>query len=479
MYQKKDVSWIKHGDFELIDIFCMELSFFISYIIRHYDLGTEKIYIYLRMGIILFLIDCIVIIFGNNYKDILVRNKWQELYAVFQHVTIVQLLFLLYEYVTKEAEILSRSVFVSTWVSSVVCCFFARCVWKKVIRKKLGIEKYQRKMMVISSKNNIAKCLANIHQKEYREFKVNSIVFLHEVPQNGQHNDNICTLYGENEMLEYIRQEVVDEVLIDVWKNKDELSELTEMFLKMGVTVHIGMRAFPEKLPNYTVEKIGTSYVITSSVKMAEGWELAGKRLLDIIGAIVGLVIMAIAYVFIAPIIKKESPGPVFFKQERVGRNGRIFNIYKFRSMYLDAEERKKDLMKYNEMQGLMFKMDNDPRIIGSGKGPGKGIGNFIRRTSIDELPQFWNILKGEMSLVGTRPPTVNEYKQYDLHHKIRLSAKPGLTGLWQVSGRSDITDFEEIVKLDTEYIENWSLGLDIILILKTIKVVFSRKGSK
>ena len=145
----------------------------------------------------------------------------------------------------------------------------------------------------------------------------------------------------------------------------------------------------------------------------------------------------------------------------------------------MDAEERKKDLMKKNEMQGLMFKMENDPRIIGSEKGPGKGIGNFIRETSIDELPQFWNILKGDMSLIGTRPPTVNEYEQYDLHHKIRLSMKPGLTGMWQVSGRSDITDFEEVVRLDTEYIENWSIGMDIRILFKTIQVVLCKKGSK
>jgi lipopolysaccharide/colanic/teichoic acid biosynthesis glycosyltransferase len=147
--------------------------------------------------------------------------------------------------------------------------------------------------------------------------------------------------------------------------------------------------------------------------------------------------------------------------------------------MYLDAEDRLKELMAQNEMQGLMFKMENDPRIIGSEAGPGKGIGNFIRKTSIDELPQFWNILKGDMSLVGTRPPTVSEYEQYDLHHKIRLSMKPGLTGMWQTSGRNEITDFEEVVKLDTEYIENWSLWLDIRLLFKTVKVVLERKGSK
>lgn len=174
-----------------------------------------------------------------------------------------------------------------------------------------------------------------------------------------------------------------------------------------------------------------------------------------------------------------KSPGPIFFAQERIGKNGKRFKMYKFRSMYMDAEERKKELMKQNRVQdGLMFKMENDPRIIGSEKGPGKGIGNFIRKTSIDEFPQFWNVLKGEMSLVGTRPPTIDEWVKYDLHHRARLAVKPGITGMWQVSGRSDITDFEEVVRLDTGYIENWSIGLDIRILLQTVKAVFKGEGS-
>ena len=144
----------------------------------------------------------------------------------------------------------------------------------------------------------------------------------------------------------------------------------------------------------------------------------------------------------------------------------------------MDAEERKKELMAQNKMQGNMFKMDNDPRIIGSEKGPGKGIGNIIRSLSIDELPQFYNILRGDMSLVGTRPPTVDEVAAYDLHHKVRLSMKPGLTGMWQVSGRSEITDFEEVVKLDKKYISEWSFMLDIKILFKTVLIVLGQKGS-
>ena len=156
--------------------------------------------------------------------------------------------------------------------------------------------------------------------------------------------------------------------------------------------------------------------------------------------------------------------------------------MYKFRSMYLDAEERKKELMEKNRVKdGMMFKLDWDPRIIGSrmvdGK-PKKGIGNYIRDLSIDEFPQFFNVLKGNMSLVGTRPPTIDEWEKYESHHRARMATKPGITGMWQVSGRSNITDFEEVVRLDTQYISEWNIGLDIKILLKTVLVVLKKEGS-
>ena len=169
--------------------------------------------------------------------------------------------------------------------------------------------------------------------------------------------------------------------------------------------------------------------------------------------------------------IKIDSKGPVIFKQTRVGLNGRHFKMYKFRSMIQDAEAKKKELMAKNKVaSGLMFKMDDDPRIT--------KVGKFIRKTSIDELPQFFNVLFGTMSLVGTRPPTVDEVSKYDTRHWRRLSVKPGITGMWQTSGRSEITDFEEVVALDKEYIDNWSMWLDIKILFKTVIQVFMRKGA-
>ena len=204
---------------------------------------------------------------------------------------------------------------------------------------------------------------------------------------------------------------------------------------------------------------------------------------MDICAGIAGCILTGIIFAFIAPAIYISSPGPIFFSQERVGKNGKKFKMYKFRSMYMDAEERKAELMKDNKLgDGKMFKLDFDPRVIGNKILPDgtkkTGIGDFIRKTSLDEFPQFLNVLKGDMSLVGTRPPLIGEVSLYELHHRARLSIKPGITGMWQVSGRSDITDFEEVVRLDKSYIENWSIGLDIKILLKTVLAVFKREGS-
>ena len=186
--------------------------------------------------------------------------------------------------------------------------------------------------------------------------------------------------------------------------------------------------------------------VMTYLVNVIDYRRMMIKRLMDIFGGGVGLLFTLLLTPFVALAIKVDSRGPVFFSQIRIGKNGRRFKMYKFRSMYIDAEERKKELMEQNEVQGLMFKMDKDPRIT--------RVGNFIRKTSIDELPQFWNVLRGDMSLVGTRPPTVDEFEQYNIYYRRRLSITPGLTGMWQVSGRSDIRDFEDVVKLDLKYID-------------------------
>jgi lipopolysaccharide/colanic/teichoic acid biosynthesis glycosyltransferase len=192
------------------------------------------------------------------------------------------------------------------------------------------------------------------------------------------------------------------------------------------------------------------------------------KRLIDILGALIGLALTILLAIPIAIAIQIDSPGPILYRQIRCGLNRRTFYIWKFRSMVVNAD-RLKHLVT-NQASGNIFKNSHDPRVT--------RVGRFLRRTSLDELPQFWNVLKGDMSLVGTRPPTVDEVMQYEPHHYERLRVKPGITGEWQVNGRSKIESFEEVVKLDIAYQQKWSIAYDIALIGKTIYAVFSRHGA-
>lgn len=214
---------------------------------------------------------------------------------------------------------------------------------------------------------------------------------------------------------------------------------------------------------------LGRPTLISHTVELDPD-QMLFKRMFDLVGGFIGLAVLILLYPILSIAIKLTSKGPVFFKQVRVGKNGKRFIIYKFRSMTMDAEERKKELMGLNECDGAVFKIKNDPRVT--------LVGKFMRKFSIDEFPQILNVLKGEMSLVGTRPPTPDEVAKYQKWHHRRISIRPGVTGLWQVSGRNKITNFDEIVKLDLNYIDNWSIWLDIKIIVKTILVLFERDSA-
>ena len=290
--------------------------------------------------------------------------------------------------------------------------------------------------------------------------------------------------YAKDTVLKYLREIWVDEVFISLPQSGVYPAELIAAIADMGIVTHVEMEELDvEQWQHQTIQKIAGTTVRTVSMTMATPLQAAMKRTLDILGGLVGCAITCLLALILGPIIYISSPGPIFFAQTRVGKNGKKFKMYKFRSMYLDAEMRKAELMAQNRVQGgLMFKLDYDPRIIGCRKLPDgtvkKGIGNFIRDWSLDEFPQFFNVLKGDLSLCGTRPPTVDEWEKYELHHRARLAIKPGITGLWQVSGRSNITDFEQVVELDKKYIREWSMGLDFRILLQTVKAVFGREGS-
>ena len=466
---KKSASFGKHLDFYILDLILFAISYVIGYVIRFgfhriEYLGTAP----LRFGLILLLIYILVSFFTRAYKSIIYRNKWIELVSAAVQVIVTMVIFLLYLYVTKQSEVLPRLMFGYVSIAAFILIWAGRCVYKAILRNAYNNNPKRAQMLIVAEQSHMDSCLASLRQQKFNDFFLSGLVIKGGSTGGTYDGERIVCSYEE--LKSYVLANVVDEVLLAIDDEKERLA-LAAYLIEAGIVVHISLDDNSENLPPAMTGQVAGRAVLTYSNNAASGTQLNIKRIFDILGGIVGLIATGILYLILAPQIKAKDPGPAFFKQKRVGKNGRIFYIYKFRSMYMDAEERKKELMAQNEMKGLMFKMEDDPRIL-------PGIGHKIRDWSLDEFPQFWNVFKGDMSLVGTRPPTVDEFSQYEAHHKSRLSFKPGITGMWQVSGRSEITDFEEIVRLDNEYIRNWNLWLDVKIIFKTIGVVLGRKGS-
>ena len=473
MYKKKKRSWVKHLDFIILDMIAAELALFIGVYIKFHSIifldRFEWYNLYQSLAKILPFIDLTGVLFTETYTGILRRTKYQEITSTVWHSLINFLGVLLYMYANQTSYYYSRFALGAFGVAMILVTYIVRVFWKRIIRRRKLLDVNKSSMIVVAESTTVDHCLSEIAHSPYTEFKVEGVVVV-DKDMTGEEIQGIPVVANADGLFEYLRKNVVDEIFLDGNTRASEES-LAGRLVEQGLTVHMSLIHTNNLMPNRIMETYGDYVVLTTSMHIANNRQAFLKRLMDVCGSIVGLILAFIAFVIFAPVIKLQSPGPVFFTQTRIGKNGRRFKFYKFRTMYIDAEERKKELMAQNEMTGNMFKMENDPRVT--------PIGHFLRKYSIDELPQFWNVLIGEMSLVGTRPPLEDEYENYALHHKARLSIKPGLTGMWQVSGRSNIKDFEQVVALDTEYISNWSLGLDIKIIFKTIAVVFGGKGSK
>ncbi len=396
-------------------------------------------------------------------EDYTKRTLMQETVSVFKTNIILAAIIAIYQLLDKSSVDFPRGLYVLTIIINVILMLIVREVIKLYLTKKY---RNKKRLLVITTSDRADRIVDKYSSIDNWANRLYGIAVI-DKDMKGDNINGVPVVANVHDMMTYMKNEIVDEVYISIRQDKaEELSAVVMQLEDMGIIVHIKLETLDAyKDYDMKLEKMGKTPVVTFANRFYDYRKLAIKRIIDIIGSIVGLVIMFIAMIFIAPAIKIESPGPVFFKQKRVGRNGRYFYIYKFRSMYMDAEERKKELMAKNEMSGLMFKMKDDPRIT--------KVGKFIRKTSIDELPQFINVFKGDMSIVGTRPPTVNEFKQYEGHHKRRLSMKPGITGMWQAYGRKTITDFEDIVSMDLDYIDNWSIMLDVKIILRTFIAVF------
>lgn len=455
------------------DAIAIVLSYYVAGIIwlgLYWEMNNRQIFSELNNNCVSILVATVITaVFYNVKNDFISRGYFEEFRSVACKSALFAAILAVYELLRRDAEGIQRGIYIVTVIVAIVIMYISRQLVKAYLKSHNESKRASRVIMV-TVKDRAKNTLSKIDEKDDWLRKIDGIVIMDE-NMTGQDINGVPVVADIHTMMKFIKNEIVDEVYIDVTDRiRERIKPMVMELEDMGVIVNLKL----EILDSYKdfdskLGYIGAVPVITFANRIYDWKGMLVKRCIDILGAIVGLIVMFIAMIFVGPAIMIESPGPIFFKQKRVGKNGRYFEIYKFRSMYMDAEERKKDLMAQNEMSGLMFKMKDDPRIT--------KVGKFIRKTSIDELPQFINVLKGDMSLVGTRPPTVAEFKQYQGHHKRRLSMKPGITGMWQAYGRNTVSDFEEIVKMDLNYIDNWSIMLDIKILFKTVQSVLTTGG--
>ena len=495
MYKRSSENWTKHLDFILLDAGCLVLSLFLAYYIycRTFNLLTNDLY--RNILILLVLIDVFIAVLLNTMHGVMHRGYFIEFSQTIKQVLLVFGVEVLLLFVMKWSGTYSRVILSLTAVFHLIFSYSTRILWKRGVRLYSG-QKEKRSMILVCAERDVETVLSRSSSEDEAEF---SGVVLTDRNATGETVCGLTVVAGLSDAAQYICREWVDEVFLytdmaglDAMQEMETetvsepeqgtVAALVDACRQMAVPIHIRVPLGGHKGRSF-VENVNGFQVVTMTTNFASPLQLFLKRLMDLLGGLVGSVFALLILLAFGPVIRKKSPGPVLFKQERVGQNGKHFRIYKIRTMYLDAEERKKEFLDQNRVEdGMMFKLDFDPRIIGNEILPDgtkkTGIGEWLREHSLDEFPQFWNVLIGNMSLVGTRPPTIDEWEKYAYHHRARLSFKPGITGLWQVSGRSKITDFEEVVRLDTEYIEHWDLGLDLRILLKTIITVFNRDGA-
>ena len=452
----------------IVDLCSLIVSMGIAFWIRYGIFYGDQIWL-LLFAIALYGLIFVLMDFSHHFFR---RGMFDEFVNVVKSELIFSAVLIMALFVMHRSADLSRLVFGYQIVINTFMMYAARVVFKQYMVKVYRNSRHSNRLLVVTSSDQAGDVIENL--KEYNEWNrtITGLVLTDEA--KAEEIGEIPVVAHREGFLNYVIRNDVDEVFIidDKLMRTPLMNEWVRELEQMGIIVDVNIDAFDLSVSGKkSLNRVGKYAAVTFARNLFSTRQMIAKRALDIVGSLVGMVILGIATIFVAPAIKLDSPGPVFFGQTRVGKNGRKVTFYKFRSMYKDAEARKKELMASNEVKGLMFKMEDDPRIT--------KVGKFIRKTSIDELPQFWNVLRGDMSLVGTRPPTVDEFEHYEAKHKCRLSMTPGLTGLWQISGRSDIKDFDEVVRLDMQYIDNWSILKDIKILILTVKVVLTGRGSR
>ena len=479
MYQKSGLPWTKYWDYILLDMVSMFLSLIAAYYVyipTDFNLTGSPEYLLLLFGMPV--LDFLVIVLGSTMNEVQKRGLFAEFCATVKNTAMVFAIEALIFFVVKMGGFYSRKNFLYSCSIYFVVSFATRCLYKWYYVRHV-VPNSGSSLLIVAAKKDLPGLEKQIREGQYSTYRLAGVI----LADGDQGDTALKVVSGFAQADSWIRKNWVDEVLF-LLPPEAETLELAQAVASMGITVHLNLGFLSSLLGGTkTVEVLGEYDVLTAFRNRIGFGAAALKRLTDIVGGLIGCLFTALLTLFIGPAIYIASPGPIFYTQERIGRNGKIFKMYKFRSMVPNADEVKKQYLKENRVSGgYMFKLDWDPRIIGNKILPDgtkkTGIGEFIRKTSLDEFPQFLNVLKGDMSLVGTRPPTKDEWAIYEDHHRARMAMRPGITGMWQVSGRSNITDFEEIVRLDTKYIDQWSLGLDFKILVKTVLVVLKHEGS-
>lgn len=471
MQQDKKLKTIEMYVLLATDLLSVAVSYALAYYFRFHVLNISSHETHKMVLLSLLLVGIAYSFFIDWNREFTKRGYLVELIAITKYNAILLIAASMLVYLLKQGEFFSRLVFAYFAIINELVTFLLHILIKKVLRRYLTSNHSIVKVLVVSPWEDLGSVLDRIKSKLPFNYEIAGLV-ISDKDLSGSVQSGVPVVSGIDNIIENTTGLPFDEVFINLPNNHSgDLRNIIKEFEAMGIVCHYSIDALAQSSTESILGQFGGYTVISYSINRMDYRRLLIKRMMDIVGAIFGLIITAIITPFVAVAIKLDSKGPVFFAQTRIGKNGRRFKMYKFRSMVTDAEVQKEKLQDSNEMNGLMFKMEDDPRIT--------RVGRFIRKTSIDELPQFYNILRGDMSLVGTRPPTEDEFERYNAYYRRRLCMTPGLTGLWQVSGRNDISDFDEVVRLDLEYIDTWCLTNDIKIMFKTIGAVLHTKGSR
>ncbi len=476
MYKHAVHGWLKHLDFIVLDELCLVSSLILAIGLDAFPerLQSATFYYFLLNAV---LVNSFVAIALDTMDNVLYRGYYKELAATFRHIFYFIVFFVALMYLQNNQAVFITEVGVSAVLPYFFSSYAVRLVWKRLLRRKPLGKGARQHILIVTSSQAAPEILKRMTRASFERYQVTGLVMV-DRDIKGESVGGVPVVANLSDAAEYLCREWTDEVFFFKVSLDERCADLLEKCREMALTVHLYLALQGVNEGKQTVEHIAGYEVLTANINMMSAGDAFLKRSFDIVAGLLGSLVTLALMAAIAPALKKASPGPLLFKQTRIGENGRKFTMYKIRSMYMDAEERKAHYAADNaHADGMMFKMDFDPRVIGNQVLPDgtrkKGIGDFIRRTSLDEFPQFFNVLKGDMSIVGTRPPTLDEWEKYEFHHRARMSVKPGLTGLWQINRDKDHMPFDEVVKLDTEYIATWSIGKDLRIIAQTGVAIF------